>query len=315
MKKILFLGITISLFGSIIVFFNPITDFLAQEISRSPKLVINPGNSYTKNKDYLFVQRSKDYIPYSYQDLLNIVYSVLDNGWDTFTFYCPKEYTYCLEDIEKISDDEITFSHINNYVHPFNSATNIDTYISPSGEITFNITHLYNKEEIALLEKETDRILEELINPDLEEYDKIKTIHDYIVNNVKYDVVRNENEKSKYNSNTAYGVIIEGYGICNGYTDALAIFLTKLGYDNYKIATTPELISYSKSGHVWNAVNFEGNWLHIDLTWDDPVSNDGKDYLFHTYFLVNNEAMVEADKGETTIEEHNYEKKYYLEFK
>ncbi len=315
MKKILFLIITIALFLGVIVYFNPITDFLAAEISKKPTLVIKPGNNYTKNKDYLFIQESKDYIPYSYQDLLNIVYSVLDNGWDTFTFYCPKEYTECINDVEKLSDDEVVFSHINNYVHPFNSATNIDTSISLSGEITYNVTHLYKKEEINLIEKEIDRIISEIITPDLEEYDKIKTVHDYLVNNVKYDVERNENEKSKYNSYTAYGPIIEGYGTCNGYTDALAIFLTKLGYDNYKVATPPELISYSDSGHVWNAINYENNWLHIDVTWDDPVSNDGKDYLFHTYFLVNDEAIAEADKGDTTIEEHNYEKKYYLEFK
>ena len=48
-------------------------------------------NKYTKDIDYLYVQKSQDYIPYSYQDLLNIFYSVIDNGWDQFTFYCPEE--------------------------------------------------------------------------------------------------------------------------------------------------------------------------------------------------------------------------------
>ena len=95
----------------------------------------------------------------------------------------------------------------------------------------------------------------------------------------------------------------------------MAIFLTKLGFDNYEIATTPEKISNSATGHIWNAVYYSGKWLHLDLTWDDPVSNDNKDYLFHTYFLINNEEMKKADTGQTIIEEHNFNKEYYLEFK
>ena len=62
------------------------------------------------------------------------------------------------------------------------------------------------------------------------------------------------------------------------------------------------------------AVYLNDEWLHIDLTWDDPVSSDGKDYLFHTYFLVSTEAMKEADQGETVIEEHNFNPLFYLEF-
>ena len=31
------------------------------------------------------------------------IYSTLNNGWETFTFYCPDEYTECLNDVDKIS--------------------------------------------------------------------------------------------------------------------------------------------------------------------------------------------------------------------
>ena len=91
-------------------------------------------------------------------------------------------------------------------------------------------------------------------------------------------------------------------------------FLSKLGFNNYKIATTPNEISYKSTGHIWNAVYYDNKWVHIDLTWDDPVSKDKKDYLFHTYFLVTTEAMKEADEGETVIEEHNFNPLFYLEF-
>ena len=314
MKKIIVAIICIISIILSIGFINPITDKLASIVSDEPVLVINDANEYTKEYDYLFVQRSDDYIPYSFQDLLNIYYSVINNGWDQFTFYCPDEYTECLSDVSKISGDELILTHLNNYIHPFNSFTNIKTSINENGEITLTIEYLYTDEEIQAIDAKADEVLASILTEDMDDYEKIKTIHDYIVNNTKYDVERNEEETSEYDSYTAYGPLFQGYATCNGYTDLMAIFLTKLGYNNFKVATTPDEISYSSTGHIWNAVYFDGAWLHIDLTWDDPVSSDGKDYLFHTYFLVSTEAMKEADQGETVIEEHNFNPLYYLEF-
>ncbi len=314
MKKLIIPIICIILIAITVVFLNPLTDTFAEIVSSEPELIIKENNNYTKNIDYLYVQRTDDYIPYSYQDLLNIYYSVINNGWDQFTFYCPEEYTKCLNDVSQISSDELILTHLNNYVHPFNSFTNVKTSINENGEINLTIEYLYTDAEISAINTKADEILATILTNEMNDYEKIKTIHDYIVNNVKYDIERNEENDSKYNSYTAYGPLFEGYATCNGYTDLMAIFLTKIGFNNFKVATTPDEISYSTTGHIWNAVYLNDEWLHIDLTWDDPVSSDGKDYLFHTYFLVSTEAMKEADQGETVIEEHNFNPLFYLEF-
>ena len=313
-KNIITLIICLLFIGLTIFIIDDISSTIALFVSHEPDLVINEKNDYAKNNDYLYVQRTDTYIPYSFQDILNIYYSAINNGWTEFTFYCPEEYSSCINDVSKISSDELILTHLNNYVHPFNSFTNVKTSINENGEINLTISYLYNEEEIHSIEEKVDEIINKIITNDMDDYDKIKTVHDYIVNNTKYDVERNENDDSNYNSYTAYGPLFDGYATCNGYTDLMAIFLYKLGFDNYKIATTPGEISYSSTGHIWNAVYFEGKWLHIDLTWDDPVSSDNKDYLFHTYFLVSTDAMKEADKGETVIEEHNFNSLYYLEF-
>ena len=286
MKKLIIPIICIILIAITVVFLNPLTDTFAEIVSSEPELIIKENNNYTKDIDYLYVQRTDDYIPYSYQDLLNIYYSVINNGWDQFTFYCPEEYTKCLNDVSQISSDELILTHLNNYVHPFNSFTNVKTSINENGEINLTIEYLYTDAEISAINTKADEILATILTNEMNDYEKIKTIHDYIVNNVKYDIERNEENDSKYNSYTAYGPLFEGYATCNGYTDLMAIFLTKIGFNNFKVATTPDEISYSTTGHIWNAVYLNDEWLHIDLTWDDPVSSDGKDYLFHTYFLV-----------------------------
>ena len=55
-------------------------------------------------------------------------------------------------------------------------------------------------------------------------------------------------------------------------------------------------------------------WLHLDLTWDDPVSNDGKDYLYHKYFLIDTKKLILADSN-ITSEEHNFDRSIYVELK
>ncbi len=291
-----------------------ITDFLAKTISNKPVLTVNKGNEYTKDYDFLYIKNSKDYIPYSYKDLLEIIYSVINQGWDEFTFYCPSEYTDCIDDIADITKDELTLTHINNFVHPYNSFDSIKTSITESGEITITIVYLYSQEEINEINEYVNNLINELYKKDDNDYENLKRFHDYIINNTKYDVTRNDTKESPYKSFSAYGIVHDGYATCNGYADLMSIILSKLNYENYKIATTKEEISYESNGHVWNAVKIDDKWLHIDLTWDDPVSSDGKDYLYHKYFLVNTEELNKADSGNVKVEEHNFNTTIYQEF-
>lgn len=296
----------------IIINLDTINNFLASQLETNPKVIIKKKNDYSLNQDFEFVQISKEFIPLSKQDLKNIIYTTIDRGWKNFTFYCPNEYVKCVDDITEITDDQELLTHLNNFVNPYNSFSNIKTTISESGEITLDINYLYSKEKIEAINKKVDEIIKNTITDDMDDYDKIKTIHDYLINNSKYDVKRNDEKDSKYDSYTAYGPLIEGYATCNGYTDAMAIFLNRFGYKNYKIATTPD--DKNLTGHIWNAVYVGDRWVHLDVTWDDPVSEDGKDYLLHKYFLITDNELKKADEGEVVVTEHNYLKSIYSEF-
>ena len=315
MKKTLFFLFFIILIAVCLLNIDTISEKAISLLDSTPKPVITAGNEYTKDKGYQFVSLSEDYIPFSYQDLLDIIYSTINNGWEKFTFYCPSEYTDCIKDIEKICDDSVLLTHINNYVHPFNNFTNLKSSIAESGEVNLTITYLYSKDEQKYIIDEVNKIISENVDDTMNNYDKIKAVHDYIANNTKYDVDKNETNDNTSLSYKATGLLKNHLATCNGYADTMAIVLTQMGFDNYKIATTPDEISYSATGHVWNAVYVDDEWRHLDLTWDDPVSSDGKDYLYHKYFLVTNDEMAEADKGDVEIEEHNFNKQIYLEFK
>lgn len=129
--------------------------------------------------------------------------------------------------------------------------------------------------------------------------DKIKTIHDYIINNTKYDINRSDNKVNNYHSDSAYGALIEHYAICGGYADSMKLFLDRLNIPNYKI---------SSENHIWNLVNVDNNWYHLDLTWDDPVTSNGTDVLEYDYFLITTTELEELES-----DQHNFDIKIYKE--
>ena len=294
---------------------NNWSNFLTNYTINDPEVYIPKANSYVKEEDFLFVQNIENFMPFSKGDLKNIYYTIVNNGWKEFTFYCPSEYVECLEDVKEISNDQDLLTHLNNYVHPYNGFSNVKTVISESGDITVSISYFYSDEQIKAINKKIDEIYKNIITNDMDTYTKILTIHDYIINNTKYDIERNNNGNSIYHSYIAYGPLLEGYATCNGYTDAMALFLEKMNIPNFKVAMTPEKNSDTE-GHVWNAVYLSNQWFHLDLTWDDPVSNDGTDYLQHKYFLITTSQLEEADtSGEVIVTEHQFKKNIYPELK
>ena len=81
----------------------------------------------------------------------------------------------------------------------------------------------------------------------------------------------------------------------------MELILERLGIENYKI---------SSDNHVWNAVNLNNTWYHLDLTWDDPITSNNTPVLDHSFFLINTKKLLEI---ETT--EHQFDQDIYQELK
>lgn len=258
---------------------------------------------FERDYTYLYLEETQSFIPQNKRDLRNIFYSILNQGWESYTFQCPTSYKKCLDDVSLISKDQTLLSNINNYVSPFNSYTTIKTLYDETGVVTVQISPLYTEKEIADINERVDEIMKKLELDDLETREKIKAIHDYIIEETKYDVEKVENKTSSYDSARIQGVLYDHYAICSGYTDTMAVFLDKLHIPNYKISST---------SHVWNAVLLDNTWYHLDLTWDDPVTTSGKDMLSHDYFLITDQELKE--KKESSLD-HQFDYDVYLEFK
>lgn len=302
MKKLISYIIFILIIAVIIYYRQDITDYITKNIIKQEKQEVLKTNEYAKGINYNYVSITSDFKVHKKEDIKNIFYTILDSGSNIFSFQCDTEYKRCTDDIQVFFNDKDTLSHINNYVHPYNSFKNIRITMTNYGKVTLDISHIYQKNEIKAINDIINSFIKDNINDTLNINDKIKVFHDYIVNNTKFDTtVENSDDRLNSASYTAYGLLVNHLAICGGYTDTMAIFLNMLNLPNYRIATQE---------HVWNFINIDNNWLHLDVTWDDPVTSDGSDMLMYDYYLINTNDLLNKD-----ITQHNFDKNVYIEAK
>ncbi len=284
-STIIFLIVLLNAVIVIYMFKGNIIDFV-DNFKRSPSILEN--NTYQNNVTPNSFSITNDFEPDNFQDLVNIYYTVLSSGMNEFTFYCSKEYKDCIEDIKELTSDDILLSSINNFVHVYNSFKKIRTKYSENGKILLIIEKVYSEEMIQEIEAELDELYATLVSDKKTDKQNIKTIHNYIINNTKYDIDF-ANDNSLLSSNTAYGLLFDKYGICSGYTDLMSLFLYRMNITNYKI---------SNDKHIWNYVYVDDEWLHLDLTWDDPVQPNNQDVLRYYFLLVETEDLTQYDDEE-----------------
>lgn len=258
-------------------------------------------NDYYKDDNFNYVDDYTESGIKNRNDLINSIYYAINSGTDYIERYIDSEYTNYINDINTLTayngaEFKKVISTLNNFVHPYNSSNNVKISYGGDYKIGITINRAYTQDEINEINNKVDKILSENVNNNMPPKEKIRVIHDYIIDHTEYDKLKYENKNDDtYKSNTAYGVLIEGYGTCNGYADAMEIFLDKMNIINYKI---------SNEEHIWNLVYLDGKWYHLDLTWDDPISdiNINRD----TYFLISTKTLEKINDGTHTFDKNIY---------
>lgn len=259
------------------------------------KKIIIPSTSENKlDYDFITFKQTDNFEPHNINDIKNIFYTILNNRWNNFTFYCPTDYENCVDDITSYANDKNTLSLLNNYVNPYNSYKVLHTSIEGNDTIILNIDYLYTDEEINYLKSYISNIINTLqINKNNITVSNIKSIHNYLINNLSYDDKFDINT-STIQSNKAYGAIINNKAVCSGYADSFALFLNELNIPNFRVASEE---------HIWNVIYFNNTWSHIDVTWDDDEKYESNIYNF---FMVNTSKLLEKDKTKHTFDNNSY---------
>lgn len=151
----------------------------------------------------------------------------------------------------------------------------------------------------------------------LSAYQREKLAHDYLIDSCTYDTEgasRTVIDEENIRSHSVYGALVDHRCVCEGYGMTMQLLLNELGVDCVTLTGTSYDASANQSRddavlHLWNAVKLDGEWYHVDPTWDDQGSltqrysyfNLNDDILFRDHTLSPTADQVDeqeiADKG------------------
>uniref|UniRef100_UPI00258BDF6D transglutaminase domain-containing protein n=1 Tax=uncultured Clostridium sp. TaxID=59620 RepID=UPI00258BDF6D len=214
--------------------------------------------------------------------------------------FCSTANMYNLDQVQQFIYEEmlnrqehITFNYkgdksefINNISERIKNAYKEDSYterawlnIEPKANITrsgietdIKVVYLTSKEQEDYINNEVDKIIQEIIKPDMTDEQKIQAVNQYLINRYEYDY--------DYISNNPYEALMTNKTVCQGYSMTTYKILNKLNIE-CKIVVG----SIGESSHSWNAIKLNGLWYYLDVTNNDALR-------YNKYFLVDSNVLV-----------------------
>lgn len=146
------------------------------------------------------------------------------------------------------------------------------TIRSLSGNYTINLQNLssYESQTVVNVAKQW---ISEIVTDDMTDVEKLKAIHDKIIDETIYDA------SSGDEAHSPGAVAFDNKAVCDGYSRMFTIMATLVEIPVVQVTS-------NIMNHAFNLVYVNGEWLLVDATYDDPITSNGKQVLKHDYFLI-----------------------------
>jgi len=151
--------------------------------------------------------------------------------------------------------------------------------------LTIDVAYETTLEQEAVVDVKIAAIIKELKLNNASDYQKVKKIHDYIINNSKYDTTLQKG--------SAYDLLVHKTAVCEGYALVAYRLFLAAGLESKIISGTAD-----GQPHAWNIVKVDGKWYNIDVTWDDPVTSSGRQVLRYDYFLKSDNDFPKHERSQ-----------------
>lgn len=102
-------------------------------------------------------------------------------------------------------------------------------------------------------------------------------INDYLVSHCEY-------QTDAEMCHSAYGALVGGKAVCDGYAHAFQLLCNKMGIPCSVIEGTSDFNEDKDTGHMWNCVQLDGDWYNADVTWNDINKTR---FFCERYFYLN----------------------------
>ena len=178
------------------------------------------------------------------------------------------------------NEGDYLFNHLSSWSCNIESAILGENNTYYDATLVFQIAMNTTADEEAAVDQQVDLLLANL-NTTGTDYDKIKSIYDWICDNVHYDYayLNSLNQGGTVNllKHSAYAALVEKKTVCQGYSNLLYRLALEAGINCRIILGS----SYGER-HSWNIVKIDGKYYNLDSTWDaDQVGT-------YAYFLKSN---------------------------
>lgn len=202
---------------------------------------------------------------------LNIAFQ---SAWNAFTYDYPEVFYI---DVSKLILTTRTTS--------IGSFSTHKVSLSNDSNENYFTENISSREDILAKEKYLESAKQKIIESlkGYSKYDQIKYIHNWLIDNLKYDTTY-----KKEDIHNVYGALAKREVVCEGYARTLKYLLDELEIENVLVSGTATNSNNSTESHAWNYVKLNDKWYAIDVTWDDPIIKGGgvlSDKLRYQYFL------------------------------
>ena len=113
--------------------------------------------------------------------------------------------------------------------------------------------------------------------------EKERYIHDFICQNVRYDKLK------KPYSHEIIGPLGQGVGVCEGIAKSVKILCDTLGLWCIIAISEANPEQGIKYRHAWNILKLDGQYVHLDATFDNSLGHDG--VIRYDYFNLDDKRL------------------------
>lgn len=116
-------------------------------------------------------------------------------------------------------------------------------------------------------------------------FQRVKALHDWQVTRLRYDEASLKGPRKPQDAQSVFDARM---GVCEGYARLFVELARHAGLRALYVTgeVREEHGALAAIGHAWNAVEVQGAWYLLDVTWDDPVMPDGSDAYRTDYLFI-----------------------------
>ena len=177
----------------------------------------------------------------------------------------------------------------------------IESGLDKQIELTGVIPKPQVEKMILELEEKAEQMVSSVKAGTADDYARLLKLYDVLQSSIRYDKQELQAMSSGKSNNplshNAYGSLVNGVAVCDGFSAAFTLLANRLGYESM-LVTGDSLQSPTVSvKHSWNVVKVNGRHYHMDVTWDARKYHEYEGFSY-SYFALDDEDIANDHEWE-----------------